>query len=81
MIARGAHLQAIQRCGLRLLTEQGGERHATVRATDDPAALGTQALVICALKAHQSWENAGRFAPLLGPGTAVITAMNGFPWG
>jgi 2-dehydropantoate 2-reductase len=32
------------------------------------------------LEAHQSWENAGRFIPLLGPETTVITAMNGFPW-
>ena len=80
VVARGAHLQAIQGSGLRLLTVDGGERHAAVRATDDPVVLGTQDLVICALKAHQSWESAERFAPLLDPRTAVITAMNGFPW-
>jgi 2-dehydropantoate 2-reductase len=80
VIARGAHLAAIRAHGLRLLSDGRDERHAAVRASDDPAALGVQDLVICALKAHQSWENAGRFAPLLGPGTPVITAMNGFPW-
>ena len=80
VIARGAHLQAIQRSGLRLLTGTGKERRVQVWATDDPAALGAQDFVLCALKAHQSWENAERFAPLLGPGTAVITTMNGFPW-
>lgn len=80
IIARGAHLEAVQKDGLRLRTETGRERHVQVRATDDPGVLGQQELVICALKAHQSWENAERFAPLLGAGTPVITAMNGFPW-
>ena len=32
------------------------------------------------MKAHQAWEAADRFAPLLGPETAVVTAMNGIPW-
>ena len=81
VVDRGAHLQARHPRGLRLGTaDGGGEKTAAVRATDDPAALGVQDLVICALKAHQSWENAERFAPLLGPDTAVVTAMNGFSW-
>ena len=80
IVARGAHLEAVQKDGLRLKTENGGERRVQVRATDDSGVLGPQDLVICALKAHQSWENAERFAPLLGSDTAVITAMNGFPW-
>jgi 2-dehydropantoate 2-reductase len=37
-------------------------------------------VVICALKAHQAYDCAPAFAPLLGPGTAVLTAMNGIPW-
>lgn len=80
VIARGAHLQAIQTNGLRLVFEGGGERHVRLRATADPELLGAQDVVICALKAHQSWENAERFAPLLDRHTIVITAMNGFPW-
>jgi 2-dehydropantoate 2-reductase len=32
------------------------------------------------LKAHQAYEAAPSFAPLLGPATAVVTAMNGIPW-
>jgi 2-dehydropantoate 2-reductase len=80
VIARGAHLRAITANGLRLRAEGRGDRHVTVRASDDPATLGVQDLVICALKAHQAWDSAGGFAPLLGPDTAVVTAMNGFPW-
>jgi 2-dehydropantoate 2-reductase len=36
--------------------------------------------VICALKAHQAYDSAAAFAPLLGATTAVVTAMNGIPW-
>ncbi|HEY3784748.1 MAG TPA: 2-dehydropantoate 2-reductase [Steroidobacteraceae bacterium] len=79
VVARGAHLRVIQQHGLKLLT-QGREKAARVAATDDPARLGTQDLVICALKAHQAYQAAPAFAPLLGESTAVLTAMNGIPW-
>lgn len=32
------------------------------------------------MKAHQAYDNAPSFAPLLGPATAVLTATNGIPW-
>jgi 2-dehydropantoate 2-reductase len=79
VIARGAHLQAIRERGLRLRI-QGRERLAHLPAADDPRAFGIQDWVICTLKAHQAYESAARFAPLLGPATAVLTAMNGIPW-
>ncbi len=78
-IARGAHLDAIRKNGLKLLIE-GDEKLARINASDDPAAFGHQDFVICALKAHQSHACADMFAPLLGPSTAVVTAMNGVPW-
>jgi 2-dehydropantoate 2-reductase len=79
VVARGAHLRAIQERGLKLIV-QGQERVAWVAASDDPSRLGTQEVVICALKAHQAYEAASLFAPLLGESTAVVTAMNGIPW-
>ncbi|MGO9513906.1 MAG: 2-dehydropantoate 2-reductase [Steroidobacteraceae bacterium] len=79
VVARGAHLRAIQEHGLKLLAE-GSEKIAEVAASDDPRAFGPQDFVICALKAHQAYESAPSFAPLLGPTTAVLTAMNGIPW-
>lgn len=78
-IARGAHLVAIRNNGLRLLID-GEERSARFPVSEDPADFGPQDYVICALKAHQAAGNAERFAPLLGPHTAVVTAMNGIPW-
>ena len=79
VVARGDHLAAIQRSGLALLI-RGEKKTARVLASSDPRVLGVQDIVICALKAHQAYESAGEFAPLLGPDTAVLTAMNGIPW-
>ncbi len=78
-IARGTHLEAIRQNGLTLLID-GKEKNARIPASDNPADFGAQDYVICALKAHQSHESAALFAPLLGPDTAVVTAMNGIPW-
>jgi 2-dehydropantoate 2-reductase len=79
VVARGAHLKAIQESGLKLLIE-GREKTARVAAEDDPTRFGPQDFVICALKAHQVYDSARTFAPLLGPTTAILTATNGVPW-
>jgi len=78
-IARGAHLAAIRNHGLKLI-EDGQTRTVRLPASDDARAFGPQDVVICALKAQQAHASAGAFAPLLGPRTAVLTAMNGIPW-
>src|ERR1700734_2505721 len=78
-ISRGLHLAAIQSHGLKLIVN-GQTRIAHLPASDDPAVFGPQDVVICALKAQQAHASAGAFAPLLGPRTAVLTAMNGIPW-
>jgi 2-dehydropantoate 2-reductase len=77
-IARGAHLEAIRLRGLKLLIA-GEERTARITASDDPSSFDRQDFVICALKSHQAHASAARFAPLLGPDTAIVTAMNGIP--
>jgi len=78
-IARGAHLAAIRSHGLKLIVA-GQTRTVDLPASDDPATFGPQDVVICALKAQQAHASARAFAPLLGPRTAVLTAMNGLPW-
>ena len=78
-VARGATLAALQQHGLRL--RQGGELlTAPVRASADPAALGVQDLVLIAVKAPALGAVAAAIAPLLGPRTLVLPAMNGVPW-
>jgi 2-dehydropantoate 2-reductase len=79
VVARGAHLKAIQEHGLKLVIH-GRDKVARVAAAEDPSVFGVQDVVICALKAHQAYDCAAAFAPLLGPATAVLTAMNGIPW-
>jgi len=79
LIARGAHLAAMQDKGLTL---QVGEDSRTVKvaANDRPEDAGPQDYVIVALKSHQAWEVADQMTPLLGPNTAVVTCQNGVPW-
>jgi 2-dehydropantoate 2-reductase len=78
-VARGATLEALRREGLRL--QQDDRLLATsVRASDKPEKLGPQDLVIVAVKAPAMAQVAASMAPLLGPETIVLTAMNGVPW-
>jgi 2-dehydropantoate 2-reductase len=79
LIARGPHLAAMQKDGLRLRIG-GEERHATPTATDDPADAGLQDYVFVTLKAHSIAAMAERMQPLLGPETAIVFAVNGVPW-
>ena len=79
VVARGATLQALQTHGLRLA--EGEQVQAVpVRATASPAELGIQDLVVLAVKAPALAEVARAIAPLIGPHTVVLTAMNGVPW-
>jgi 2-dehydropantoate 2-reductase len=78
-VARGAQLAAIQERGLTLWI--GDQRYdARVRATDRPETLGVQDVVFVALKSSTLPQAAPAIAPLLGPDTSVVFAMNGIPW-
>jgi 2-dehydropantoate 2-reductase len=78
-IARGDTLAALQRGGLRLRSGDR-EQHAGVQAVSDGHTLGPQDLVIVAVKAPALASVVPLVAPLLGPHTVVLTAMNGVPW-
>ena len=79
LIARGPHLAAIRDHGLRLdLADETLVVHPP--ATDDPAQAGEQDYVFVTVKAHAAPALAGPMQPMLGPETAVVTAMNGIPW-
>jgi 2-dehydropantoate 2-reductase len=80
VVARGATLQALQQGGLRLQPQGGEAISAKVRASANPADFGVQDLVIVAVKAPAMAKVAKAIAPLLGPQTVVLTAMNGVPW-
>jgi 2-dehydropantoate 2-reductase len=79
LIARGPHLDAIRRNGLRLVSET---EDFTVRpqAISDAAEAGEQDYVVIALKTPAVAGIVDRLQPLLGPETAIVMAVNGLPW-
>ncbi|MGU7780402.1 2-dehydropantoate 2-reductase [Burkholderia sp. PU8-34] len=78
--ARGATLDALKTHGVRVLDESGALSSVAVDASDDAAALGVQDYVVIALKAQALPDLAARIAPLVGPRTVIVAAMNGLPW-
>jgi 2-dehydropantoate 2-reductase len=81
-LARGATLAAVRERGLVLHEANDPERGRAVplRASDDAASLGPQDLVVLAVKTTALASIPASIAPLLGPKTAVLSAMNGVPW-
>jgi 2-dehydropantoate 2-reductase len=79
LLARGAHLAALQAGGLRF---EDGDRRETfaVRAAADPSELGRHDLVLIGLKAYSIAGMLPRLAPLMGADTVVMPAINGLPW-
>jgi 2-dehydropantoate 2-reductase len=79
LIARGAHLRAMQQHGVRVRGEIG-EFQVKAKATDDPKVAGEVDVLVLTLKTHSVPSIAASLRPLLGPDTSVLTAQNGFPW-
>ena len=81
LIARGAHLDAIRRDGLRLILADGTSRTAEgVRAFDRVADAGPHDVVVLALKAQQIETIAHQLRHLYHHDTVVVTVQNGIPW-
>lgn len=79
LIARGAHLAAIRKNGLRLVSPTE-DFTVQVAATDNPAELGPQDVVFITLKTHQYLAALDSIVPLLGPETALIPPTTGAPY-
>ena len=79
LIARGAHLAAMQTNGLRVM-ENDTEFVVQPRCLGDTKDAGPQDYVVIALKAHQLKPALPQLLPLLGPDTPVLAAQNGLPW-
>ena len=79
VVARGTHLAAIRANGLTLLAGDS-KIVAPVKASDRPADLGPQDVVISTLKASSLGDLAASVGPLLHADTSVVFAQNGIPW-
>ena len=81
LVARGAHLEAIRRRGLRLVMSDGTEHVAEgVAATAEIHACGAQDLVILGVKAHQLPPIVDDLRTLFHDDTLVLPTQNGIPW-
>ncbi|HSF47552.1 MAG TPA: 2-dehydropantoate 2-reductase [Burkholderiales bacterium] len=76
-IARGEHLRAIQREGLRVESGLGDVLLKPAQATDHAASVGLVDFVLFTVKLWSTSEAARELKPLLGPETAVISFQNG----
>jgi 2-dehydropantoate 2-reductase len=76
-VARGAHLEAIQRDGLTVASVAGDFRVSPARATHDTAEVGAVDLVMVCVKTWQLAPAIDGLPPLMGPDTAVLTVQNG----
>ena len=78
-LARGRTLDALRRYGWRL-GDADGTISAPATASDDPAELGEQDLVVLTVKAHALPGLAPRLGMLFGRDTIALPAINGVPW-
>jgi 2-dehydropantoate 2-reductase len=79
MLARGGTLDALRSGGLRL-TEGGAARGVAVQASDDPAKLGPQDVLVIAVKAPALADAAEAAGPMIGADTLIVPMLNGVPW-
>jgi 2-dehydropantoate 2-reductase len=76
-IARGAHLAAMKRDGLKVQSPRGDTHLVPTQATDNPAETGQVDIVLFCVKLWDV-ESAGEaIKPLVGSDTAVIPLQNG----
>lgn len=82
LFARGAHLKAMQDQGVRVVSQETPEESFTAhpRVIGDLKESGPQDVIVLGVKAHGLTGLAPSIAPLIGPGTSVLSTQNGIPW-
>jgi len=76
-VARGAHLEAIRKNGLRVISPRGDLHLQNVNVVDDIAKVGAADLVIVAVKLWDTEKVAPTLKPLVDQGAAVVSFQNG----
>ena len=77
LLARGAHLAAIQKDGLRVRSAVDGESVAQVTAVADVSGLPPADAVLFCVKSFDTETAAAAIRPAIGPDTAVVSLQNG----
>lgn len=76
MLARGAHLDAIRRDGLRVRSDIEGEYVVRVEAADAVGSTPADAVLLC-VKSFDTESAVEAIRPAVGPDTAVLSLQNG----
>ena len=76
-IARGAHLAAIQRNGLRVESGNDGTFTVPGNATGDPSTAGLQELILFTVKMYDNDDAIRLIGPMVGTDTVILTLQNG----
>jgi 2-dehydropantoate 2-reductase len=76
-VARGAHLAAIQRDGLKVRSKSEGERVVKVDAVETLAGPSAVDAVLFCVKSYDTEHAAAALRPVVGPDTAVVSLQNG----
>ena len=79
VIARGAHKEAIEANGLKLIKGNIEETHK-IYVTDKPSDLSVQDFIFLGVKAHAISGIIDSLLPIIGEKTSIISAVNGLPW-
>jgi len=78
-VARGPHLAAMQANGV-VLRSDGAQIVARPRCVERAEEAGPQDFVVVTLKGNSLPGTAAQIAKLIGPETAIVSAVNGVPW-
>jgi len=76
-IARGAHLEAMQRHGLSIESSDGNLQIRDAVFTAGPAVVGVVDMLLFCVKSYDTIEAAKTIAPLIGPRTQILALQNG----
>lgn len=76
-VARGAHLQAIQKNGLQIKSVHGDFKVSPARATDNPVQVGPVDLILFCTKTYDTDNAVKEIKSIVGKDTTVLSLQNG----
>jgi 2-dehydropantoate 2-reductase len=79
LFARGPHLAAMQRDGLRVVSSEG-DLHVHPKITGNLAESAPADVIVLGVKAHALTQLAPKIKPLIHETTTVMSTQNGIPW-
>ena len=76
-LARGAHLDALRRDGLRVESAGGNLRIQNALFTNDPGEVAVVDLILFCVKSYDTDAAVGALAPMIGNATTILSLQNG----